>query len=165
MKNLLMLLLSIFFFSCQSKENKNTSVSGSDSIATNKDTLTTKMVTNIKEEINKQVGDTIFMDSKNEQGLFIADGLLDSIHPKVYVKFKNEDLGELNGNIIPAAGKGNIRFNQIIFPNKNSDGPFGMDLKIPLTQKGNHIIVIGHSQMADNPYWGKFKVQLKNKKK
>lgn len=165
MKNLLMLLLSIFFFSCQSKENKNTSVSGSDSIATNKDTLTTKMVTNIKEEINKQVGDTIFMDSKNEQGLFIADGLLDSIHPKVYVKFKNEDLGELNGNIIPAAGKGNIRFNQIIFPNKNSDGPFGMDLKIPLTQKGNHIIVIGHSQMADNPYWGKFKVRLKNKKK
>ncbi|KRD61358.1 hypothetical protein ASE40_07415 [Flavobacterium sp. Root935] len=165
MKNLLMLLLSIFFFSCQSKENKNTSVSGSDSIATNKDTLTTKMVTNTKQEINKQVGDTIFMDSKNEQGLFIADGLLDSIHPKVYVKFKNEDLGELNGNIIPAAGKGNIRFNQIIFPNKNSDGPFGMDLKIPLTQKGNHIIVIGHSQMADNPYWGKFKVQLENKKK
>jgi len=165
MKNLLMLLLLIFFFSCQQKENKNNSVSTSDSIVTNKDTITNKIATNKIEEGNTQVGDTIFMNFKNDEGFFIAEGLLDSIHPKIYVKFKNEDLGELNGNIIPAGGKGNIRFNQIIFPNKNSDGPFGMDLKIPLTQKGNHIIVIGHSQMADNPYWGKFKVQLENKKK
>jgi hypothetical protein len=39
-----------------------------------------------------------------------------------------------------------------------------MNLKIPLKQKGDYILVIGHSLMADNPYWGKFKVQLDNKK-
>ena len=32
------------------------------------------------------------------------------------VKFKNEDLGQLNANITPTTGKGNIRFNQIVFP-------------------------------------------------
>lgn len=70
----------------------------------------------------------------------------------------------MKARIVPTTGKGNIRFNQIIFPDKTSDGPFGMDLKIQLKQKGNHIIVIGHSLMADNPFWGKFEVQLENKK-
>jgi hypothetical protein len=160
MKNSLMLLLSIFFFSCQQKENNKTSVPSADSILPKENKVGIKQ----KEE-NKQIGDTIRMNSENEKGLFIAEGSLDSIHSKVYLKFKNEDLGELKGKIVPATGKGNIRFNQIIFPDKSSDGPFGMELNIDLKQKGNHIIVIGHSLMADNPYFGKFTVQLENKTK
>ena len=153
MKNLLFLLISIFFFSCQQKENKNASVKVSEPILTKKN----------KEE-NKQFGDTIFMNYRNEKYLFTAEGKIDSIHPRVYVKFINEDLGELTATIIPSTGKGNIRFNQIIFPDKTSDGPFGMDLKIQLKQKGNYILVIGHSLMADNPFLGKFKVELANEK-
>jgi len=153
-----MLSLSIFFFSCQQKENKQTSDTAVDSVAT------TETVQEVKQEENKQIGDTIFMNVSNEKGLYVAEAALDSIHPKIYLKFKNDDSGELNGTIVPAAGKGNIRFNQIIFPDKSSDGPFGIDLKIPLKQKGDHIIVIGPSLMADSPYWGKFKVQLENKK-
>ena len=152
-KNLLSILISIFFFSCQQKENKNAAVKVSEPILTKKN----------KEE-NKQFGDTIYMKYRNEKHLFTAEGSIDSIHSRVYVKFKNEDSGELKANIIPTTGKGNIRFNQIIFPDKTSDGPFGMDLKIHLEQKGNYILVIGHSLMADNPYWGKFKVQLEIKK-
>lgn len=158
MKNFLMLLLSIFFFSCQQKENKKTTVEASDSIPIAKTKEESKPV---KEE-NKQIGDTIFMVYKNEKKIYIAEGSLDSIHSKVYIKFKNENSGELKGLIIPAAGKGNIRFNQIIFPDNSSDGPFGMDLKIDLKQKGDHILVIGHSLMADEPYFGKFKVELEN---
>ncbi|MBA4319162.1 MAG: hypothetical protein C0412_12245 [Flavobacterium sp.] len=153
MKNLLFLLISIFFISCQQKENKNASVKVLEPILTKKN----------KEE-NKQFGDTIFMNYRNEKHLFTAEGFIDSIDSRVYVKFKNEESGELKANIIKTTGKGNIRFNQIIFPDKTSDGPFGMDLKIPLKQKGNYILVIGHSLMADKPYSGKFKVQLENKK-
>ncbi|CAC9976239.1 hypothetical protein [Flavobacterium panici] len=160
MKNISILLLSILFFSCQQKETKIDSVQTSDSIAA-KDTVVVKQ----NKEDNKQIGDTIFMNFKNEKDLYIAEGTLDSIHSRIYVKFKNEDLGELNGKIIPAGGKGNIRFNQIISPDKSSDGPFGMDLNTNLEQKGNYILVIGHSQMADNPFYGKFTVQLENKKK
>lgn len=154
MKNLLFILISIFFFSCQQKENKNTAVQVLKPVLTKKNS-----------EENKQIGDTIFMKYRNEKHLFTAEGSIDSIHSRIYVKFKNEDSGELNAKIITTTGKGNIRFNQIIFPDKTSDGPFGMDLKIHLEQKGNHILVIGHSQMADNPFSGKFKLQIENKKK
>jgi hypothetical protein len=159
MKKLLVLTFSIFFFSCQQKENKNTVVTASDSVP-----VTEHKEEQAQKEENKQTGDTIFMNFRNEKGLFVAEGVLDSIHPKVFVKFKNEESGELKGTIVPTPGKGNIRFNQIIFPDNSSDGPFGMDLKIPLTQKGNHVLVIGHSLMADSPYWGKFEVQLENTK-
>ncbi|WP_194141352.1 hypothetical protein [Flavobacterium hungaricum] len=113
---------------------------------------------------NKQIGDTIFMNFKDDKGLFTAEGSLDSIPSRVYVKFKNDDTGELNGKITPSTGKGNVRFNQIIFPDKTSDGPFGIDLKVPIQQKGTYILVIGHSQMADNPFLGTFKVELEIKK-
>lgn len=158
MKFHVLLLTSIFFFSCQQKEKKQAPVQTSEPMTKEKNRETKS-----KEE-NKQTGDTIFMNYRNEKGLFIAEGTLDSIHPRIYVKFKNENTGELKAQIIPATGKGNIRFNQIIFPDNTSDGPFGKDLKIPLTQKGNHIIVVGHSLMAENPYFGKFKLQLENKK-
>ncbi|KAF2078940.1 hypothetical protein [Flavobacterium sharifuzzamanii] len=153
MKNLCILLISIFFFSCQQKENKEASAESPIPV-----------VQKEKKQENKQIGDTIFMNFKNEENAFVAEGHLDSLNSKVYVQFKNEELGELNAQIIPDGGKGNIRFNQIIFPDKSSDGPFGMDLKIPLKQKGTHVLIIGHSLMADNPYYGKFKVQLDIKK-
>lgn len=145
--------MAVFFFSCQQKENKSAPISNESVVAKP-----------IKEENkeNKQIGDTIIMNFKDEKGLFTSEGTLDSIHSKVYVKFKNDSLGELKAVIIPEVGKGNIRFNQIIFPDNTSDGPFGMDLKIPLKQKGNYIIVVGHSLMADNPYFGNFKIQIEN---
>lgn len=149
MKSWFLLLISVFFFSCQQKESKKTSAESP-----------TPVVQKEKKQENEQIGDTIAMTFKNDENVFSAVGRLDSLHSKIYVKFNSEDLGKLNAQIVPDAGKGNIRFNQIIFPDKTSDGPFGMDLKIPLEQKGNHILVIGHSLMADNPYYGNFKVQL-----
>jgi hypothetical protein len=156
MKFSLLFILSIFLFSCQQKENKKP-VYNSDSIPVKKNPEEKK------EEENKQDGDTIHMNFMNEKAVFVADGSLDSIHPRIYVKFKNENPGELNAKIITPTGKGNIRFNQILFPDQTSDGPFGMDLNISLKQKGNYILVIGHSQMAENPYFGKFRVDLKNR--
>ena len=153
MKIFLMLLISIFFFSCHQKEKENAA-----------DAAPYPIVKKKKKEENKQIGDTIHMNFRNEKGSFTGEGSLDSIHSRVYIKFKNEDLGALQARIVPTTGQGNIRFNQIIFPDNSSDGPFGMDLKIPLKQKGDYILVIGHSLMADNPYWGKFKVELENKK-
>jgi hypothetical protein len=150
MKNWFLFLISIFFFSCQQKENKKPAAAEAP----------TPFVQKEKKQENEQIGDTIAMNFKNEENVFSAKGRLDSLHSKIYVKFNSKDLGKLNAQIIPDAGKGNIRFNQIIFPDKTLDGPFGMDMKMPLQQKGTHILIIGHSLMADNPYYGNFKVQL-----
>ncbi|MGO4771258.1 hypothetical protein ACEN2I_06315 [Flavobacterium sp. W22_SRS_FK3] len=161
MKFFTLLLMPIFFFSCQQKENKKNTVHALDTLK-EKNTEHQKAKEKIIEE-NKQKGDTIYMNFRNEKGLFATEGSLDSIHPRIFVKFKNENSGELKATIIPTTGKGNIRFNQIIFPDKTSDGPFGMDLKIPLRQKGYYVIVIGRSLMADNPFFGKFEVVLDDK--
>lgn len=161
MKNLSLLLISILFFSCQKKENNT--IPKEENSTTYIDSSATIAKEQNKHE-NKQIGDTIFMNFKDNKDLFLAESSLDSIKSKIYVKFKNEDATELKAEIIPEGGKGNIRFNQIISPDKTSDGPFGMDLKVPLKQNGNYILVIGHSLMADNPYYGKFKVELELKK-
>ncbi|MDQ6470803.1 hypothetical protein RB619_09140 [Flavobacterium sp. LHD-80] len=153
MKNLfILLLLSLSFFSCEQKKNNAITFAPSAPI-----------VKEEKKQENIQESDTIFMNFKDDENAFTAESRLDSLHSKVYIKFKNDDLGELKAEILPADGKGNIRFNQILFPDKTSDGPFGMDLKMPLKQKGNYILIIGHSLMADNPYYGKFNVKLEIK--
>lgn len=157
MRNFSILLISLFFLSCQQKENKQDADISSDVDPKG------KKIEQQKEQ-NKQIDDTIAMNFKNQEGFYIAEGSIDSIDSRVYLKFNNENFKQLDAKIVPTTGKGNIRFNQIIFPDKTSDGPFGMDLKIDLKQKGNYIIVIGHSQMADNPFYGKFKVQLDAKK-
>ena len=149
MKHYLILLLSISILSCQQSKNKKVIINSSDTIVLKKN----------KPE-NKQIGDTLYMDFKENKDSIFAEGLLDSIHPRIYVKIKNDDLSKLKASIIPSTANGNIRFNQIISPDNTSDGPFGKELKIELKQKGNFILVIGHSLMADNPYWGKFKVKL-----
>lgn len=156
MRNFSILLISLFYLSCQQKENNQAANNASDTDAKE------KKIEQHKEQ-NKQIGDTIAMNFKNNQGFYVANGSIDSINSRVYLKFNNESFSKINAKIIPTTGKGNIRFNQIIFPDNTSDGPFGMDLKIDLKQKGNYIIVIGHSQMADNPFYGKFKVQLETK--
>lgn len=153
MKKFIIGSICIFIFSCQQKESKN-AVEKKQVLPVSK---------NIETE-NKQIDDTIFMRFKNEKNLYVAEGSLDSIHAKVYVKMVNEDSGKLNAKIITTTGKGNIRFNQTIAPDGSSDGPYGMDLNIDLKQKGNYILVIGHSQMADNPYLGKFRVELQKSK-
>lgn len=157
MRNFSILLISLFFLSCQQKDNKQTANKSLD--VNHKG----KKIEQQKEQ-NKQIDDTIAMNFKNQEGFYIAEGSIDSIDSRVYLKFNNEIFKQLDAKIVPTTGKGNIRFNQIIFPDKTSDGPFGMDLKIDLKQKGNYIIVIGHSLMADNPFYGKFKVQLDAKK-
>ncbi|WP_289662102.1 hypothetical protein [Flavobacterium panacagri] len=154
MKNILLLLISISILSCQQRKDSTKTVESAAPVVVKKEN---------KNE-NKQIGDTVFMNFENKENLFIAESALDSINSKVYIKFKAEDSGELKAEIVPATGKGNIRFNQIILPDKTSDGPFGMELKIPLKQKGSYILVIGHSLMAENPYYGKFKIQLGVKK-
>lgn len=112
------------------------------------------------EEINKQSGDTIRLSFKNKKGIFMAEGEIDSVQSRVYVKFINESISKLHATVKPIIGQGNIRFNQIIFPDKTSDGPFGQEAQIDLKQTGEHTLVIGHSLMADGQYQGKFKIEL-----
>jgi hypothetical protein len=150
MKSLLITIIVLFAFSCQQKGNVQIIPANmSDTIVTEKE-----------KPINKQLGDTINLVIKDEKGMFVADGKIDSIHPRIYARFTNTGAGNLKAVIIPMEADGNIRFNQIIFPDGTADGPFGKEVELKLKQTGEYTLIIGHSQMADGQYQGKFKIVL-----
>ena len=64
--------------------------------------------------------------------------------------FKN-----LNAEIV-SSKPGNIRINQIISPDSNSDGPFGKDLEYKLNQQGEFKLIIGESLMQGDPFEGDY---------
>lgn len=149
MKNYLLLAASILAFSCQHKNDKSVFVTN--------DTLVeaTKIV-----ETNTKDGDTIVLKSKDKNGLFAAEGSFDSIHTKLYLQFENDNTSKLKARIIATKGKGNIRFNQIIYPDNTADGPYGSSLSLEIKQTGIYTLVIGRSLMADNLFMGDFKVEV-----
>lgn len=149
MKNYLIIAAAFLAFSCQKKEDKTVPVSN--------DTLVeaTKIV-----ETNTKDADTILMKSKDKNGLFTAEGSFDSIHTKLYLQFENDKISNLKAKITPTTGKGNIRFNQIIYPDNTMDGPYGNPISLELKQTGMYTLVIGRSQMADAPFMGGFKVEV-----
>ena len=151
-----LIIVSLFLvFSCNQKENDKTiPVNSTDTIVTVKDKVADKVV-------NAQHRDTINMLVQDEKGSYSAFGIIDSIHPIIYVKFTNENPGNLHAVVTPVNGAGNIRFNQIFFPDKRADGPFGQEVTLELKQIGEHTLIIGHSLMAENPYSGKFKVEIR----
>ena len=147
------IVFGFFMFSCNHKENAAIIPANmSDTIAVHQD----KIVDTLS---NSQKNDTITMLVEDGNRIYSAYGTIDSLK-HVYVKFTNEDTGNLTAAITPIGGNGNIRFNQILFPDKTADGPFGKDMILELKQTGEHTLIIGHSLMADNPYSGKFKVEL-----
>lgn len=150
----LAIAFGFFMFSCNHKENKTIIPANmTDTIAVEKAKPENRL-------LNEQSGDTIHMIVPDDNGIYSAFGVIDSIQPRIYVKFANEDTGNLTAAITSVEGSGNIRFNQILFPDKTSDGPFGKQMVLQLKQTGEHTLIIGHSLMADNPYNGKFKIEL-----
>ena len=126
MKTLIAIVFMMVAFSCSPRENVKTVPGNSiDIIAKAKPIAEDK-------DLNTQLRDTITMAIEDENGIYSAFGVIDSEHPRIYVKFSNEDTGNLYAVITPLKGKGNIRFNQILFPDKTVDGPFGKDVALVL---------------------------------
>ena len=90
----------------------------------------------------------------------IISGFLSKPADVVTYSFKISKLAKLKGQIKVDTKGANIRFNQIVNPNGQSDGPFGQDIEYTLTQKGTYKILIGQSLMGENAYVGHFLVFL-----
>lgn len=69
--------------------------------------------------------------------------------------------GRLTASIEPGKKPANIRFNQVVFPDGNSDGPFGQTLEYKLPKKGMYQLIIGPSLMANDAYTGDFLLRIK----
>lgn len=154
MKKSFLIVVLILLCACKQREdNKPLPVNNTDTIVTEKEAIETK-------HLNEQTGDTIHMLAQDEKGNYSAIGEIDSLHSRIYIKFNNQSAANLKASIKTMEGEGNIRFNQIIFPDKTADGPFAKEMELQLKQTGEHTLIIGHSLMAEGQYEGKFKVEL-----
>lgn len=77
--------------------------------------------------------------------------------------FRNDSSKSVSIQIIPQNNQANIRINQMISPNNESDGPFGKELNYNLTEKGLYQIRIGESLMQGEPFEGKYTLKLQLK--
>ncbi|WP_270086968.1 hypothetical protein [Sphingobacterium sp. SYP-B4668] len=55
---------------------------------------------------------------------------------------------------------GNIRINNIIMPDNQTDGPFGRQMVYPLQQRGRYRIVVGESQMQGDAFEGDYRISI-----
>src|SRR5690606_7378793 len=65
--------------------------------------------------------------------------------------------------ITPKDSVATLRINQILDSKNNSDGPFGRELEYEIKEKGRHQIIVSESQMAGEPWAGKFTFEVKLK--
>ncbi|MDM1521766.1 hypothetical protein NZD85_10700 [Empedobacter stercoris] len=77
--------------------------------------------------------------------------------------FRNDSSQSVFIQIIPQNNQANIRINQIISPNNESDGPFGKEINYDLTEKGLYQIRIGESLMQGDPFEGNYTLKLQLK--
>lgn len=77
--------------------------------------------------------------------------------------FNSDTANKLLLKITPKDSVANLRINQIIDSKNNSDGPFGQELEYVIKEKGTQKIIVSESQMAGEPWAGKFTFEVKLK--
>ena len=80
---------------------------------------------------------------------------------KVVFEFDSNTANYLNLKITPADSLANLRISQIIAPSGKSDGPFGNEIKYPITEKGIYKVLVSESLMNGEPYNGRFLFEVK----
>jgi len=76
------------------------------------------------------------------------------------ISFDSKDFKQLNAEL-HSDKPGNIRFNMIILPDNNSDGPFGRDIQYTLDKKGDYKLIVGESLMQGDPFDGNYTIRFK----
>jgi len=90
----------------------------------------------------------------------VIKGHMNGLSDKQTVTFKAKEGQQVEAELIPDT-PGNIRFNQIISPSGEADGPFGQDVTYDLNETGEWKFIIGGSLMEGEDYIGDFAVNLK----
>jgi len=155
------LIIAFVVNSCSRNNNQNIesrshNVSDTFTKQQSKPTDTLKSI-----EQSKTKSDTIteltFSEGVNSLSI---KGRLDKPGDVAMYSFTVNKSARLTGRITVDKGPANIRFNQIVMPDGQSDGPFGQQLDYTLAQKGVYKIKIGQSLMAENAFVGDFLFHL-----
>ena len=84
------------------------------------------------------------------------DGNITGFGDLISYEFEASKGQTLNASVKPKNGEGNVRINQIRFPDGKADGPFGDKMTYKLTESGNWKLIIGEDMMAGEPWKGAY---------
>ncbi len=166
MKNFCIILSIVLLLSCNSNEQKkesstaqtNSTDAGLINNSNHIDSL--KNPSTIQSDVNIQLNNKIQIAFAADSNSITVKGYLDSIGSSVSCEIPVTTGKKIIAKIEPIKIPANIRFNQIIFPDASSDGPFGKELTYDLSQQGIYTIIIGSNLMAENAYTGDFLLHL-----
>jgi hypothetical protein len=114
---------------------------------------------------NIQVDTVIHLSFAKDSTTLTATGSLNKKSTPVICYLPVDRHVALNARIIPRNKELNVRFSQIVLPDGNSDGPFGLQIKYELRQMGLYKLIIGPNLMADGKRSGDFIIRLETKKR
>ena len=154
----LSVIITIFFLSCSTSQDKKDSTD--TSIQQTTDTVANVVIPASDPAVNTQHGNEIELVFAKDSISASANGHLDSAGT-VSCYFSIAKPGKLTATITVPRPAANIRFNQIILPDGKADGPFGRQLEYSLSQRGRYQLKIGRSLMANDGYMGDFVVRLR----
>lgn len=78
----------------------------------------------------------------------------------IKLEFESKGYKNISAKLFSNDSLANIRFSQIILPNGNSDGPFGMSMNYRIYSDGIYRLLINENIMAGNPWGGVFEVEV-----
>ena len=113
----------------------------------------------------EKVMDTIFTHEsdtafKITHGSIYIVGYSKPSSPRTYTLTANK--GQLiTATIHPIKKNGNVRINQLQYPDKKFDGPFGDSTSYTMPIDGKLSFIIGQNMMAGNPWRGEFILFIK----
>ncbi len=76
-------------------------------------------------------------------------GRLQRQNQKMTVRVPVQSKAKLTATLLTTGGQSNVRFNQVIDPAGQADGPFGSTVSVATPQNGAYQLVIGHNQMQE----------------
>jgi hypothetical protein len=104
--------------------------------------------------------DTVIHLSLDSVQTATAKGAISKTKSQVYCFLSVKKKQTIRARLIPASEELNIRFSQLIFPDRHTDGPFGKELVYALRQPGLYQLVIAPNRMASGPFNGDFELQV-----
>lgn len=104
--------------------------------------------------------DTVIHLSLDSVRSVSAKGAISKTKSQIYCYFSVSKKQTIRARLIPASEDLNIRFSQLIFPDRHTDGPFGRELVYVLRQPGLYQLVIAPNRMASGPFNGDFELQV-----
>ena len=143
-KRLLCFLLASVMLSCQEQKTDDTIP-----VSVNSDTIATRQST----PGNPVPDNDSMFYRKLEKGIPVnVNGRIKGVGMPVKLFLDIADGDSLHIVLVAAEPDAVIRINQIIFPDKTADGPFGRKLDYKIQQLGAYTLVLGNNLMAEgNP--------------